>query len=427
MRRVEYGKMSGARDWSVEMANATFLESFRLKSFKAVRDSGVVELTPLTVLIGNNGTGKSSFVEGMHTYQKIVADGLDKAMQAWLGFEYVTNPPMENGSSGTRNLKSASPIEFELSGIATPQFPDGATTSQFETFLKVNKRPNSESIFIEKETVDYGSQRVLERDSEGVIQIINKRMRFGIRPGDAIISNGGLYFYDKGHEEDEHIDSLMGYGIRFDWQFVTLNPWLMGGARLVQRTAGPIQLQSDGSNIAEYLHHIFDWYPEIKQGILESLRFVLPYMRDLEPVITDTLGRQIHLVMTEKDYKVPGWLLSTGTLRLLALLALFRHPDPPPLIVIEEIENGLDPRSVQLIVEEIRRVTESGHTQVILTSHSPYLLDLFDLSHVILVERMNGETTFTRPDERGELDVWKERFGPGRLFSSGRLRNRELA
>ena len=81
------------------------------------------------------------------------------------------------------------------------------------------------------------------------------------------------------------------------------------------------------------------------------------------------------------------------------LIALFRHPDTPPsLIVIEEIENGLDPRSVQLIVEEIRRVTESGRLQVILTSHSPYLLDLFDLSHIVL-GRAPGvvATTFTRP------------------------------
>ena len=50
---------------------------------------------------------------------------------------------------------------------------------------------------------------------------------------------------------------------------------------------------------------------------------------------------------------VPGWLLSTGTLRILALLACLRHPDPPPLLVVEEIENGLDPRTIHLLVEEI--------------------------------------------------------------------------
>ena len=45
-----------------------------------------------------------------------------------------------------------------------------------------------------------------------------------------------------------------------------------------------------------------------------------------------------------KNFEVPGWLLSTGTLRIVALLACLRHPKPPPLLVVEEIENGLDPR-----------------------------------------------------------------------------------
>ena len=65
------------------------LKSFRLKNFKAVRDSGTVRFTPLTAFIGNNGSGKSSIVEGLETFQAIVEDGLDKAMQQWRGFEYI--------------------------------------------------------------------------------------------------------------------------------------------------------------------------------------------------------------------------------------------------------------------------------------------------------------------------------------------------
>jgi len=57
------------------------LQSLRLKNFKAVRDSNVIPLLPLTVFIGNSGSGKSSIVEGLETFQAIVEDGLDKAMQ----------------------------------------------------------------------------------------------------------------------------------------------------------------------------------------------------------------------------------------------------------------------------------------------------------------------------------------------------------
>jgi predicted ATPase len=124
--------------------------------------------------------------------------------------------------------------------------------------------------------------------------------------------------------------------------------------------------------------------------------------------------------MTEADYKVPGWLLSTGTLRLLALLACLRHPNPPPLLVVEELENGLDPRTVHLVVEEIRAAIEVGSIQIILTTHSPYLLDLLDLSHIVVVERIDGEPTFVRPNQK-ELADWASKFSPGRLYTMGRL------
>lgn len=405
------------------MANASLLKSFRLKNFKAIRDSGVVKFTPLTVLIGNNGTGKSSFVEGLQTYQRIVADGLDEAMQTWKGFENVTNPPLVNGSSAMRNSNEVSPIQFELSGLASSQFLSNAKASHFKTIMKVNKQPTSELIYIERESVYYGRRKVLERDSKGVIQYINRKMQFGIRPGDAIISQGGLYYYVNEHEDDERYDDLRGYGIRFNWQFLTLNPWVMGEPRPIQRTAGFIRLNGDGSNIAEYLHHLLQLYPDTFDDILETIQFVLPYMRDLKPVLTDILGHQMHLEMTEKDFKVMGWLLSTGTLRALALLALFRHPEPPPLIVIDEIENGLDPRTIHLIVEEIYNLVECGLSQVVVTTHSPYLLDQLDLSHIVVVERTKDHgPVFFRPSDRPELERWTEDFSPGRLYTMQGLR-----
>src|SRR5262245_46618552 len=66
-----------------------FLRTLRVKNFKAIRDSGTVRLTPLTVFIGNNGSGKSSLIEALETLQVIGKEGLDKAMQVWRGFEHI--------------------------------------------------------------------------------------------------------------------------------------------------------------------------------------------------------------------------------------------------------------------------------------------------------------------------------------------------
>jgi predicted ATPase len=115
-------------------------------------------------------------------------------------------------------------------------------------------------------------------------------------------------------------------------------------------------------------------------------------------------------------------MLSTGTLRLLALLALLRHPNPPPLIVVEEIENGLDPRSIHLIIEEIRNAVLDGSTQVIVTTHSPYLLDLLTLDHLVLVERdAKGQPHFRRPADDAKLANWARDFAPGKLYTMGSL------
>ena len=67
-----------------------------LKNFKAIQDSGVVKFTPLTVLIGDNGSGKSSLMSrDCRPTSALSADGLDEAMQMWRGFEYVINPPLD--------------------------------------------------------------------------------------------------------------------------------------------------------------------------------------------------------------------------------------------------------------------------------------------------------------------------------------------
>ena len=58
------------------------LETVRIRNFKAIRDSGVVTFTPLSVFIGNNGSGKSSLIEGLETFQNVIRQGLDDAGKA---------------------------------------------------------------------------------------------------------------------------------------------------------------------------------------------------------------------------------------------------------------------------------------------------------------------------------------------------------
>jgi predicted ATPase len=116
-------------------------------------------------------------------------------------------------------------------------------------------------------------------------------------------------------------------------------------------------------------------------------------------------------------------MMSTGTLRALALISALRHPEPPTLLVVEEIENSLDPRTLGLVVDVIRRAVRAGRTQVIVTTHSPQLLDMVLLKHLVFVQRYSaGEPVFYRPADQAEVRKWAESFSPGGTFTRGFFR-----
>ncbi|MEY4529331.1 MAG: hypothetical protein RLZZ156_52 [Deinococcota bacterium] len=370
------------------MAKGLYLSSFRLKNFKSVLDSGTIKFTPLTVFIGDNGVGKSSLIEGLQMFQDIVLDGLDIALQRWRGIEHIWHKGAANRAKMIQDTLSAkgtwltNPIAFQVKLDASGKI------------FRLNYEPSAHNSSLD--TVELKTQSVISSDG------------------------AWDWYMNKSEIGSEDLDSYP-HGID-RWQFLELNPQQMGTPRPRQRASSQVQLLRDGSNVAEYLLSIRDQNQEAFNGIIETLMYVLPYAKDLQPSITSELERTVYLQLTELDYKIPGWLLSSGTLRVLALLCVLRHPTPPPIIFIEELENGLDPRTLNLIVEEIRRAVENGITQVVITTHSPYLLDLLSLSQIIVVERVNGQPVFTRPANQKHLAAWLEKFSPGQLYTMGRLR-----
>lgn len=367
------------------------LQSVRVRNFKAIVDSKVVKLGALTAFIGNNGAGKSSLIEALETYQTIVRDGLDIAMQRWLGIEHVRHKGQE---AKERGGEFVNPISFELAIGASPR-----KVCRIE--LEANNNTAINEMFIAKERVKNIDGTWADRSDIGVATTYGSAHSMLSSP-----------FLDSFWER-QHI---------LDWQFLTLSPERMGMPVPQQRTGGGVRLARDGSNIADFLLDLRRQDQNAFNGIVETMSYVLPYAKDIQPSITSELERKAWLQLTEADFKVPGWMLSTGTLRLLALLALLRHPKPPSLIVIEEIENGLDPRSIHLLVEEIRNAVLGETTQVILTTHSPYLLDLLTLEHLVLVERDgNGQPVFLRPSTDENLQHWAKEFAPGKLYTMGTL------
>jgi len=368
------------------------LQSVRIRNFKAIIDSGVVKLGPLTAFIGYNGAGKSSLIEALETYQAIVSDGLDLAMQRWLGIEHARHKGQE---AKERLGEAVNPISFDLTLGPSPR-------KVWRLSLAVNNDPAANQMFIADEQVTFPDRSTDGRDPKGAAQTYGKGRSLLSLPTEPLA---------------QVANHILG------WQFLTLAPDRMGLPVPQQRTGGGVRLARDGSNIADFLLDLRRQDQGAFDGIVETMTYVLPYAKDIQPSLTSSeIERKAWLQLTEASFKVPGWMLSSGTLRLLALLTLLRHPKPPPLILIEEIENGLDPRSIHLLVEEIRTAVLDGVTQVILTTHSPYLLDLLTLDHLVLVERdPQGRPRFRRPADDASLAQWADTFAPGKLYTMGNL------
>ena len=384
------------------------LTSVRIRNFKAIKDSGTIKLEPLTVLIGNNGSGKSSFIEGLETFERIVQEDLDHAMAPWHGFEHawhhgVSHEDRQRTKETTKEKRpwQANPMTFTVTGKH-----GGRYLGAFRAEMDITMGQGENDLFIQREKLSFRKGIKVERDDTGLVRydpMLPGRQQTGLM------------------EDGKSVMQDLGAGGIGNWQFLTLVPQNMGEPVPQKRAGGSVRLSKDGTNIAQFLHWIRESDSAAFEGIVDTMQYVLPYARDLQPKLTSELERAVSLEMTEQEYKIPGWLFSTGTLRILALLALLRSPEPPPLIVVEEIENGLDPRTIQLVLEEIRMAVQAGDTQVILTTHSPYLLDMLHLRHLVLCERVEGVPTFVRPADSEVVRDWAKSFAPGKLYTMGRL------
>lgn len=371
------------------------IKSIKVENFKALRASGTVALKPLTVIIGNNGSGKSSLLEAVETYRRILTEGVDAAMDHWQGFEHIRHKAAQRVFTTAARIdptRQKNAMSFQLK-LATA---DGPVTMK----LKANVRENGNRLYIQDESYKVGKGAEMLRNAEGAEQTAGE--------GKSIIY--GL------PAMDHTLEQLRNF------LFLRLNPDAIGNLQSMKRSGGKIRLASDGTNVAEYLIDLRERSPAAFNDITSALRYVLPYASDVEPKVLDAgIIRRSYMQLLEDKYEIPGWLMSSGSLRVLPLIATLMDPDPPPVVFIEEVENGLDPRTVGLVVDLMRSAAQSGRSQIIATTHSPYLLDMLDLDDVLLCERGERGPEFSWPASRNEMQAWRQNFMPGRLYTMNAL------
>jgi predicted ATPase len=382
------------------------IDKISIKNFKAIQ-SATIKLSDISVFVGNNGSGKSSVIEALQTLQNVLLHGLSTGFnERWFGLEHIRNTSTAEKGSGKKLF--INDIEIEIQGKIEQD--------KYKYKVCFNTSRSGDLYLITHESLVHGKTEVFKSevvDEKGTTEffINNEPLPTGRIANNLVLS-------------DKNLISQLPFAIKFgnyisSWQFLSLEPERMYFPIRRDYSATSVRMKSTGENLADFFSRMQD-NPTISDIILDKMRYVLP---DLDNVGREEISiqKQIYLFLQEHNNKrrLPSWLFSSGTLRILAILAILNSETPPPVVFIEEIENGLDPRTLNLLVEEMRGLLPEH--QFVTTTHSPYFLDLVALKHIIVAERTNGKTDYYRPDDDERLNAWKSKFSAGNLYTMNKL------
>lgn len=380
------------------------LSSIRLKNILSFKDA-TLELRPLNVLIGPNASGKSNLIEVI---------GLLQAAPGSLGAAIL-----RGGGIRAWTWKGG-PYESPIATLEC-HLPWGPTGSALLYELDLSEDVRGFLIMRERlqDAVEApqqtGANVYFDRDIAHVAlqEALGQPPKKGeIPPSESVLSTFK-------NPIDPTPITRLGQQFERIRIYHEFNTGPLAHARTGVPTTLPKEFLYDGGqNLAMVLHEM-----TFNQTIRRVNACLARLCDGFEEVLVrlDAGIAQVYLRERGLMEPIPAVRLSDGTLKFLCLLAVLLHPQPPPLVCIEEPEIGLHPDALQLVAEAL--VEASTRSQLIVATHSVDLVDaLSDHPEAVVVcERdFDYSTQFKRLD-RKQLDVWLERYRLGELWRKGEI------
>jgi predicted ATPase len=175
----------------------------------------------------------------------------------------------------------------------------------------------------------------------------------------------------------------------------------------------------DGSNLPWVVHTLEKEHPGRLRDWVAHVREALPDIEHIETREREEDRHRYLLLHYQTGLAIPSWLVSDGTLRLLALTLLAYIPDLSGIYLIEEPENGIHPRAVETVYQSLSSVYGA---QVLLATHSPVILGMAKPREILCFARDDqGATDIVWGNEHPKLREWHGTLDLGTLFASGIL------
>lgn len=199
-------------------------------------------------------------------------------------------------------------------------------------------------------------------------------------------------------------------------QFLQLNSVDM---RWPCRPDAPVTFQPSGSNIPKVVKYLKEKNEKIFNRWVEHIKTALPDVETIE-VKERPEDRYLYLLIQYRSgISIPSWLLSDGTLRLLAQTLIAYLPEQDKLYIIEEPENGLHPQAIETALQSLSSVYDN---QIILATHSPVVLRLAKPADILCFSKTkSGAVDIVRGENHPKLKDWKKDVDLATLHAAGVL------
>lgn len=176
-------------------------------------------------------------------------------------------------------------------------------------------------------------------------------------------------------------------------------------------------LRPDAANLAAYLYLLRKTSRQHYDRIVRTIQLVAPFFGDfhLRPSPANKDVIELEWVEGGQDFPFKAHILSDGTLRFICLATLLLQPaeNRPATIIVDEPELGLHPYAITVLGSLFKSAAQES--QIILSTQSVELVNEFDAEDLIVVDRHQGCSTFTRLDEAALKD-WLEEYSLGELW-----------
>lgn len=383
--------------------------SIKIKNYRMFKNIHIRNIPPFCVIIGANGTGKSTLFDIFGFLRDALKNNIRQALQIRGGYREIITRGQEQED-----------IEIEL---------------QFRMKILDTERLVTYQIIIGQNNNRPVIKREILRYKRGEHGKPFHFLDFQLGQGYAITNEEDFSKPDKELDREEQqlesndILAIKGLGQFQRFKAATafrslienwhVSDFHISEARGSKEISYAEHLSPTGDNIATVAQYIYQQYPTIFQQILEKMKQRVPGISSVEAKETED-GRLI-LRFQDQAFKDPfiDRYVSDGTMKMFAYLILLFDPNPHPLLCVEEPENQLYPTLLKELAEEFAHYSDQGG-QVFVSSHSPDFINAVPLASIFWLIKSQGITQIHRAADNEILkNLVAEGDLPGYLWNQG--------